>query len=138
MDKIIYDKNDIQIFRKEIVENGANFVRLYCNLECGRYRQYDRVIYPGEDTEAEDKIALNILLHHINDLLSINLHKQPQYFTIHSLDLCTTDLVQKPNTGTCYVHQLHSNRSIPVELEAEIKKAIEKIVNDYYGSKLIS
>ncbi len=87
MDKIVYDKDGIQVFRKEFVENGATFVRFYCDLECGRYRQYDRVIYPGEDTEAEDQIALNILLHHINALLSVNSHKQPQYFTIYSLDL---------------------------------------------------
>lgn len=57
-----------------------------------------------------------------------------QYFTIHSLDFCTTELVQKPNTGTCYVHQLSCNHSIPVELEAEIKFAIEKIVNDHHST----
>lgn len=57
-----------------------------------------------------------------------------QYFTIHSIDLCTTELVQKPNTGTCYVHQFTCNHSIPVELEADIIKAIEKIVNDYHSS----
>lgn len=134
MDKIVYDKNNIQIFRKEIVENGANFVRLYCNLECGRYRQYDRVIYSGEDTEAEDKIALNILLHHINDLLSTNSQKQPQYFTISHLNLSTDELPERPNTGTTYVHELSTNHSIPECLESTIIKAIEKIVNDHHNT----
>lgn len=57
-----------------------------------------------------------------------------KHFTIHSLDLCTTELVQKPNTGTSYVHSISSNHSIPVELEADIIKAIEKIVNDHHSS----
>lgn len=57
-----------------------------------------------------------------------------RYFTIHSIDLCNTELVQKVNTGTCYVHSISSNHSIPVELETDIKNAIEKIVNDHHCS----